>query len=81
MKAAVIGLTFGFLAIWVGLFFGLQVSPMVANILLFPVIAVSYLVGTPIGAMSTPLTLAAFFLHCLVWSAIFYLGWKVTRRA
>ncbi len=43
---------FGLIAPFIGLFIGLQMSPWLANILMFPFIIVSALTDIPIGMMS-----------------------------
>lgn len=51
-KSLSIGAIFGFSAPLLGMFVGLQVSPLLANILMLPIVPVSYFLGKPIGMLS-----------------------------
>lgn len=61
---------FGLIAPFIGLFVGLQVSPLLANILMFPIIAVSAATDTPIGEMPGLLWVGMVLLSGVVWSAL-----------
>ena len=70
-RAALIGLVFGALAPFAGLFFGLQVSPLLGNILAFPLIVVSWLAGEPIGSLPVFLLAVGFLLSSVIWCLLF----------
>ena len=70
-KALVWGGVFGLVAPFIGMFIGLQVSPMVANILMFPVIAMSAALNSPFGMWSPALMLTALMLSVIVWALVF----------
>lgn len=72
-KPLLYGFAFGVVAPIVGLFIGLQVSPWLANVLMFPIIAVSALTGTPLGDMSGLFQAAMVLLSGVVWAALFWL--------
>ena len=65
------GGVFGLVAPFIGMFIGLQVSPMVANILMFPVIAMSAALNSRFGMWSPALMLAALVLSVIVWALVF----------
>ncbi|KKW44602.1 MAG: hypothetical protein UY94_C0019G0012 [Parcubacteria group bacterium GW2011_GWA2_56_21] len=70
-KALLWGGVFGLVAPFVGMFVGLQVSPMVANVLMFPVLAMSVMLGSPFGMWSPALMLVALVLSVIVWALVF----------
>ena len=70
-KALLWGGVFGLVAPFVGVFVGLQVSPMVANVLMFPVLAMSVMLGSPFGMWSPALMLVALVLSVIVWALVF----------
>jgi hypothetical protein len=43
---------------YIGIFAGLQVSPVLGNVLAFPAITLSYVTGTPIGMWHPAITLS-----------------------
>lgn len=61
---------FGLAAPFIGLFAGLQISPLLGNILMFPFIAVSALTGIPIGEMSGALFGALVLLSGVAWAVL-----------
>jgi len=65
------GGVFGLVAPFVGMFVGLQVSPMVANVLMFPVIAMAAVLNSPFGMWSPALMLAALVLSVIAWALVF----------
>ena len=65
------GGVFGLVAPFVGMFVGLQVSPMVANVLMFPIIAMAAALNSPFGAWSPALMLAALVLSVIAWALVF----------
>lgn len=62
---------FGLVAPFIGMFIGLQVSPMVANVLMFPIIGMSAMLQSPFGAWSPALMLAGLALSIIVWALAF----------
>ena len=70
-KPLLTGVLFGIIAPPVGMFVGLQVSPVLANILMFPILIVSMVTGTPLGDMSIGLWLSMIVLSGLVWALVF----------
>ncbi len=69
-KALIWGGVCGLIATFLGLFVGLQVSPMVANVLMFPIIGMSYVMG-PFGMWNPVLMLVGLALSVVVWALIF----------
>lgn len=79
--AACLGFLAGPILTYLGLFMGLQVSSMVGTILAFPFIAMSMLLGKPIGAFSGLAMTLGLLLSCLLWSGIFVLvSWLLSGR-
>jgi ABC-type dipeptide/oligopeptide/nickel transport system permease subunit len=70
-KALLWGGVFGLAAPFVGMFVGLQVSPMVANILMFPIVTLSVVLGQPFGAWSPMLMLAGLAVSIVFWALVF----------
>jgi len=70
-KALVWGGVFGLVAPFIGMFIGLQVSPVVANVLMFPIIAMAAGLNSPFGMWSPALMLAALVLSVIVWALVF----------
>ena len=69
-KPLVYKFAFGLIAPFIGLFVGLQVSPLLANILMFPIIAVSAVTDVPIGEMSGLLWAGMVLLSGVVWATL-----------
>ena len=61
---------FGLAAPFIGLFAGLQVSPLLGNVLMFPFIAVSALTDIPIGEMPGWLFGALVLLSGVAWAVL-----------
>jgi len=64
----VIGAIFGFLAPFVGLFIGLQISPVLGTLLLAPVISLGDILETPVGDMSDSIKILALWVSIAFWS-------------
>jgi hypothetical protein len=79
-KALVWGAMFGLIAPVVGLFVGLQISPIVANVLMFPIIGLSAVLGTPFGMWSPSLMLASVILSIAAWALAFALVGKLLGK-
>lgn len=79
-KALIWGGVVGLAAPIVGLFVGLQVSPAVANVLLFPIIGLSFVVGTPFGMWSPALMLVGLALSVVVWALLFGIVAMLLKR-
>lgn len=65
------GSIFGLLAPFLGLFAGLQVAPVLGNILMFPFVIISKITGQPFGEFSTILKLLSWALSIVLWGFIF----------
>lgn len=79
-KALIWGGLFGLVAPFVGIFFGLQVSTTLGNILAFPVIVLAYVTGTPLGMWHPALMFAAVALSVVLFALIFALAAKLFRK-
>ena len=79
-RSLIYGFIFGLIAPIFGLFFGLQVSVVIGNILTFPLIILSQITGTPFGMMSTPLRIIGWLLSAIVWAAIFYAVARILQQ-
>jgi hypothetical protein len=72
-KALMWGAVFGFAAPFIGLFIGLQVSPTVANIFMFPILGLSAVLGSPFGMWSPMLMFLGLAVSIVVWAFVFVL--------
>ncbi len=65
----IMGIIFTFL----GIFIGLQISPMVGTIILFPLIAISWLFGGG-GFLDLPFSILVilFVITSFIWAVMFY---------
>ncbi|MBI2612819.1 hypothetical protein HYW59_03380 [Candidatus Kaiserbacteria bacterium] len=79
-KALMWGGVFGLVAPFVGLFIGLQVSPVVANVLMFPIIGLAYVVGQPFGMWNPMLMLLGLALSVAAWALVFSIVAKFLKR-
>lgn len=70
-KAIIGGAIFGLIAPFVGIFLGLQVSTILGNILAFPIIGVSAVVGVPFGLWPLWGMIGALLLSIVVWALVF----------
>lgn len=66
-KTVVWGTVFGVIAPLVGLFLGLQVAPILGNILLLPILGLSSLFSTPIGMFSAFQKVLALIVSIIFW--------------
>ena len=78
--AAILGFLLGVVTPLLGVFLGLQVSPLLGTIFAFPLIAASWLVGEPFGNLSHWISASALLAFGLIWSFIFVSAAKVLRR-
>jgi hypothetical protein len=69
-KSLIYKFLFGVAAPFIGLFAGLQISPWLGNILMFPFVAVSALTGIPIGEMPGLLFAVLVLVSGVVWAAL-----------
>ena len=67
IKGALLGLVFPIL----GLFVGLQVLPIVGNILLFPIVLFSLAIDTPFGMFSTSQIIIGMIISSITWGICF----------
>lgn len=79
-KALIWGGVFGFAAPFIGIFIGLQVSPTIANVLMFPVLILSELLSSPFGAWSPGLMLAGLILSVVTWAVVFAVVGGLVKR-
>lgn len=70
-KTFIIGAIFGVIASVLGLFVGLQISPVLANILLFPLLIISKIVQQPLGEWSIFLRIISLLFSMLLWGLVF----------
>ncbi len=76
----IFGAAFGLIAIPLGFFIGLQISPMLANVLLFPFIAASWWLETPLGTLNGFLRIFLTFLSAVIWAVLFGLVGAVLQK-
>ena len=69
--AATAGFLFGVLVPLLGVFLGLQVSPALGNLFAFPLIAMAWALGEPIGQLSSLSRVAALLASGLLWCCVF----------
>lgn len=74
------GGVFGLIAPFVGLFVGLQISPVVANVLMFPIIGLSYVLGTPFGMWDSSLMILGIALSIVMWALVFGIVAKLLKQ-
>ena len=79
-KALIWGGVFGLVAPFIGMFVGLQVSPMVANILMFPILALSALLGSPFGMWNPMLMLVGLLVSIVAWAFVFVVVGMLVKR-
>ena len=72
MKPALWGFLFGLLMPIFGLFVGLQISPTLANIMLFPMVLLSDLTGIVFGKASGLQRILFIFFSGATWSLVFF---------
>ena len=70
-KAFVIGFIFGLIAPAIGLFLGLQIAPLLGNILIFPFLVISKIIDTPIGNWSLVLKIVGVIFSMIIWGLLF----------
>lgn len=76
----IVGAVFGLVAPFIGLFIGLQISVVLANILMFPIISISYVTGEPFGNWGGEMMAFALLLSMVAWSLLFGIVAKIVRR-
>ncbi|MEM8976789.1 MAG: hypothetical protein AAGD43_32470 [Pseudomonadota bacterium] len=81
MRTVVVGAVFGLIAIWFGLFVGLQVNVVLGQLLVLPAAVVATLSGVPIMKMPLALWIIAIALQCLTWALIFHLLGRLAKMA
>ncbi len=74
------GAVFGFLAPFIGMFVGLQISPIVADVLMFPIVGLAAVLGSPFGMWGMGLKLASLVLSIVAWAVVFMLISKLIKR-
>ncbi|OGG50901.1 hypothetical protein A2704_05965 [Candidatus Kaiserbacteria bacterium RIFCSPHIGHO2_01_FULL_54_36b] len=79
-KALIWGGAFGLVAPFVGMFVGLQVSPVVANILMFPILGMSMVLNSPFGMWSPALMLAGLLVSIVVWAIVFAIASALLKQ-
>jgi len=73
MKVYIFAALFGLFVTFFGLFAGLQLSPILGNILAFPFVISALITGTGVGTFSRSVLVGLFLFTSLFWSAIFIL--------
>ncbi|KZL23583.1 hypothetical protein [Pseudovibrio sp. Ad37] len=76
----IFGAAFGLIAVPLGFFIGLQVSPILANILLFPFITASWLLDVPLGEMSGLLRICLTVLSSIIWAGLFGFAGSLLKK-
>ncbi|WP_185967249.1 hypothetical protein [Legionella israelensis] len=70
-KVLLYGAVFGLISPIIGISAGLQISPVLGNILAFPVIILAYLTDKPFGTWGPSLILLAACLSVFIWTLLF----------
>ena len=78
--ALFVGGVWGIIAPFAGIFFGLQVSSVVGNVLAFPVVALVYLTGTPFGMWDSWQLVVALTASVVIWAFIFGFAAKLLAQ-
>ena len=76
----ILGGLFGFIAPFLGLFVGLQISSFLGTLFSFPAIFLTFITEIPFGNFTGSLKLFAWFLSIVSWSAIFGLISKIIHH-
>jgi hypothetical protein len=76
-KSFLIGVLFGFIAPFIGLFAGSQVAPWLGNILMFPFVLIGMLINQPLGTMPTLWLMIGLIASMISWGLIFILFAKL----
>jgi len=71
-KYVIMGFIFGVIAFFIAIFIGLQVSPLLANVLLLPVYLVLTITQLSLGALGWQ-NIWLILLNGLFWAGLFYL--------
>ena len=79
-KALIIGSVWGLIAPFIGIFFGLQVSTTVGNLLAFPVIGLVYITGQPFGTWGVGYMVLAVTVSIVIWAILFGLVATLFKR-
>ena len=79
-KLFLYGSIFGLIAPFVGLFLGLQVAPVLGNILMFPFILIGSIVDKPFGYFSGFERVLGWLLSIILWGLIFVVMGKIIKR-
>lgn len=78
-KIFIIGAVFGVFASVFGLFVGLQLSPVLANILLFPLFIMGKILNQPLGNWSVFSRIIGLLFSMLMWGMVFVGVAKIIR--
>ncbi len=76
----VLGVSLGIIMPYIGIFAGLQVSPVLGNVLAFPAITLSYVTGTPIGMWHPAMWILATILSIILWTIIVFVVDKLVTK-
>ena len=79
-RVYILGIIVGIIAPVVGVFFGLQASPILGNILAAPLILLTLITGTPFGMMPIWMKLLSLPISIVIWTAIFALIDKLLQK-
>jgi len=83
MKPLIFGFLFGLVAPVIGLFAGLQVSPFLGSLLMFPIMIASLASGIPYGRWGVSAQLGSLFLSGVFWAIVWFCvhwAWRKWRR-
>ena len=76
----ILAILFGIFVTWFGLFGGLQISPVIGNILAFPFVLSAYLTGNGFGNQSIGVAVVLFAVTSLFWATAFLFAWRLTKQ-
>lgn len=79
MKILVFGFIFGIITPFISIFIGLQLSPTLANILMFPILILGYFFEEPFGYLAFSQKLFLVFFSGVFYSFIFFLVKKLNE--
>ena len=80
MKSIITGFIIGLLLPVIAIFVGLQVSPALANILLFPTSLVSQLFDQPFGDLPNMARIGLWLFSGVFWACVFWLAGRFGKK-
>jgi len=79
-RVYILGIIIGIITPISGLFVGLQVSPVLGNILTAPLILLSLITGDALGNLSGVMRIVGILISIVLWTAIFALIDKLMQK-